>query len=36
MLKDLERQDLIKAEGRLIVLRPDFEKVFEDREASGH
>ncbi len=36
MLKDLERQDLIKAEGRLIVLRPDFEKEFEDREAGGH
>ena len=35
MFKDLERQDLIKAEGRLIVLRSDFEKVFEDREAGG-
>ena len=29
MLKDLERQALIKIEGREIVLQPDFEKVFD-------
>jgi CRP-like cAMP-binding protein len=29
MLKDLERQGLIRVEGREIVLQPDFEKVFD-------
>ena len=29
MLKDLERQALIKVEGREIVLQPDFEKSFD-------
>jgi hypothetical protein len=29
MLKDLERQALIRVEGREIVLQPGFEKVFD-------
>jgi hypothetical protein len=29
MLKDIERQGLIHVEGREIVVRPDFEKVFD-------
>ena len=29
MLKDLERQELIRVEGREIVLAPDFEKAFD-------
>ena len=29
MLKDLERQGLVKIEGREIVLQPGFEKAFD-------
>ena len=29
MLKDLERQGLVRVEGREIVLQPDFEKAFD-------
>jgi hypothetical protein len=29
MLKDLERQSLIRIEGKEIVLQPGFEKVFD-------
>jgi CRP/FNR family cyclic AMP-dependent transcriptional regulator len=29
MLKDLERQDLVKVEGREILLQPGFEKAFD-------
>jgi CRP/FNR family transcriptional regulator/CRP/FNR family cyclic AMP-dependent transcriptional regulator len=29
MLKDLERQSLMKVEGREIVLKPDFERAFD-------
>jgi len=29
MLKDLERQGLVRVEGREIVLQPDFERVFD-------
>jgi len=29
MLKDLERQGLLKIEGREIVLQPSFEKAFD-------
>jgi hypothetical protein len=29
MLKDLERQGLIKVEGRELVLQPGFEKAFD-------
>jgi hypothetical protein len=29
MLKDLERQDLVRIEGREILLQPGFEKAFD-------